>query len=197
MRFAIQVAVFAVLSMPGAALSQQQRARTEYGIGIDYRRQIGTLADSVDRRTGLAIRIQADVPWNSHFGWRIEGGYAQVQYKRNDPLGMTPINETNLELGGFMRAFPSADAKWRPYVIGGPIASLRASCDVDIAFGQSDVTTCGTGEDFLFGWGAGAGIRLANWVGGWSWFIEGKYLSKVTAANGGRLIAFSIGAAFQ
>ena len=180
-----------------SAAGAQQRAQTEYGIGIDYRRQLGTLADSVDRRKGLAIRIQADVPWNNHFGWRIEGGYAQVQYKRQDPLGMTPINETNLELGGFIRIFPSASAHLRPYLIAGPIASLRASCDIDIAFGQSDVTACGTGEDFLFGWSAGAGLRLANWVGGWHWFVESRYLSNVTAANGGKLLAFSIGAAFS
>jgi hypothetical protein len=195
MRLNIRSIVLAFICISSAAAAQ--RPRTEYGIGLDYRRQIGALPDSVDRRKGLAIRIQADIPWNNNFGWRIEGGYAQVQYKRQDPLGTTPINETNLELGGFIRAFHSATATWRPYVLVGPVASLRASCDIDIAFGQADVTACGTGEDFLFGWAAGIGIRRGNWVGGWHWFAESKLLTNVTAANGGRLIAFSIGAAFE
>jgi hypothetical protein len=195
MRFRIQSIALAMMLASSGVLAQ--RARTEYGIGIDYRYQLGALADSVDRRKGLAIRIQADVPWNSKLGWRIEGGYAQVQYERQDPLGRTPINETNIELGGFLRAFPSASAKWRPYVLAGPIASLRASCEHDIAFGQADMTACGTGEDFLFGWGAGAGIRLGSWVGGWNWFLESKYLSNMTAAGGGNLLAISIGATFQ
>ena len=195
MRFRIHSIALALLFGSSAVLAQ--RARTEYGIAIDYRRQLGALADSVDRRKGLAIRIQADVPWNDHFGWRIEGGYAQVQYKRQDPLGQTPINETNLELGGFLRAFPSASSRWRPYLVAGPIASLRASCENDIAFGQSDVMPCRTGEDFLFGWGAGGGVSLRNWVGGWNWFVESKYLSKMTAAGGGNLLAISFGATFQ
>jgi hypothetical protein len=195
MRFRIQSIAFALLLGSTAALGQ--RARTEYGLGLDYRRQLGSLPDSVDRRKGLAIRIQADVPWNNHFGWRIEGGYAQVQYKRQDPLGKTPINETNLELGGFIRAFPSATSKLRPYLLAGPIASLRASCDIDIAFGAADVTPCRTSEDFLFGWGAGAGISLRSWVGGWNWFVESKYLSNATAAGGGNLLAISIGATFE
>lgn len=195
MRLSIRSIILVLVCIPGVAAGQ--RARTEYGLGIEYRRQLGTLADSVDRRKGLAIRIQADVPWRHRVGWRIEGAYAQVQYDRQDPLGVTPINETNLELGGFVRIFPSATAKWRPYVLAGPVASLRASCDVDVAFGQADVTACGTGEDFLFGWGAGVGIRRGSWVGGWHWFAESKLLSNVTAANGGRLLTFSIGAAFE
>ena len=195
MRFRIQSIVLGLILASNAALGQ--RARTEYGLGIDYRRQLGTLADSVDRRKGLAIRIQVDVPWTHNFGWRVEGGYAQVQYKRQDPLGQTPINETNLELGGFIRAFPSATAKWRPYLVAGPMATLRASCENDIAFGQADVTPCETGEDFLFGWAAGAGLRLGNWVGGWNWFAESKYMSNVTAAGGGNLLSISIGATFQ
>jgi hypothetical protein len=194
MRFRTWSIALALLVPSSAAVAQ--RARTEYGIGLDYRRQLGTLADSVDRRKGLAIRIQADIPWNNHFGWRIEGGYAQVQYKRQDPLGMTPINETNIELGGFIRAFPSATATWRPYVVAGPMATLRASCENDIAFGQVNMTSCETGEDFLFGWAAGLGLRRGNWVGGWHWFVESRYLSNVTAAGGGSLLALSFGATF-
>ncbi len=196
MRLGFRTVVLSLVVI-ASGVGAQQRPRTEYGIGIEYRRQLGTLADSQDRRKGLAIRIQADVPWTNHFGWRVEGAYAQVQYKRQDPLGLTPINETNLELGGFIRAFPAAAARVRPYLIAGPMASLRASCETDIAFGQSDYQPCRTQDDFLFGWGAGAGVRLANWIGGWSWFLETKYLSKVTAAGGGNLIAISFGAAFE
>lgn len=195
MSYRIPSIALGLMLISSAALAQ--RARPEYGIGIDYRRQLGTLPDSVDRRKGLAIRIQVDVPWNNNFGWRVEGGYAQVQYKRQAPNGEVPINETNLELGGFLRAFPSAAAKWRPYVVGGPMATLRASCENDIAFGQADVTRCETGEDFLFGWAAGAGLRRREWVGGWNWFLESKYMSNVTAAGGGNLLSISIGATFQ
>ena len=59
------------------------------------------------------------------------------------------------------------------------------------------MTPCRTGEDFLFGWGAGAGISLRNWVGGWHWFMESKYLANATAAGGGNLLAISIGATFE
>jgi len=193
----LRIGSVALALLLGSSGVLAQRARTEYGLGIDYRRQLGTLPDSVDRRKGLAIRVQVDVPWNNYFGWRVEGGYAQVQYKRQDPLGRTPINETNLELGWFLRAFPSAAAKWRPYLLAGPTASLRASCDIDIAFGQVDVTPCRTEDDFLFGWSAGAGLSRRNWVGGWHWFVESKYVANATAAGGGNLFAISIGATFQ
>jgi hypothetical protein len=195
MRFRSQSILLAVLLISSA--SEAQRRRTEYGLGVDYRRQIGSLPESVDRRKGLAIRIQADVPWTNNFGWRVEGAYAQVQYKRQDPLGFTPINETNLELGGFIRAFPSATARWRPYLVAGPMATLRASCETDTAFGQADMMPCRTQDDFLFGWGAGLGVQRRDWLGGWHWFLESKLLSNVTAANGGRLLTISIGAAFE
>lgn len=196
MRSGIRFIVWSVatISAVHASDAQVRRSRTEYGLAIDYRRQLGTLPDSVDRRKGLAIRIQADQMFATHFGWRIEGGYAQVQYKRNDPLGQTPINETNIELGGFIRAFPVVRQQFRAYALAGPVASLRASCDVDTGFNQTDMTPCRTTDDYLVGWGAGGGLMLANWVGGWNWFVESKYLSNVTAAGGGNLIAISFGA---
>jgi hypothetical protein len=177
-----------------SSAAHAQRPRTEYGVAVEYRRQIGELEESLDRRKGLSIRIQADIPWNRHLGWRVEGSYAQVQYDRSDPLGVTPINETNLELGGFVRAFHNRNARLSPYLLAGPLATLRASCDVDNAFGMSDLTECGGGEDFLFGWGAGVGLRLANWIGGWGWFIESRLLGNVTSAAGGRMVTISLGA---
>ena len=81
MRLSIRSLVTAVSAVvlwatPGGA----QRSRNEFGVGIDWRRQLGAVPDSVERRTGLSIRLQGDIPWKRYVGFRVEGGYVQVKY---------------------------------------------------------------------------------------------------------------------
>jgi hypothetical protein len=182
----------AVLLAPSARA--QLRGRNEYALGLEWRTQVGALADTAERRNGLSIRIQGEIPWKKYVGWRVEGAYVQVKYTRTDLGEGTPITETDFELGGFARVSLRPKARWRPYIMGGPLGSLRGSCDISNAFGESGNVRCGEGEDILLGWGAGAGIKLTDWVGGWNWFLETRVLSNVTAVSGGRMFAISFGA---
>jgi hypothetical protein len=182
------------LAMFAAPAAAQMRPRTEFGVGLSWRRQLGTLPDSTDRRRGLGIRLQADIPWKPYVGWRVEGGYVQVKYDMVGPLDDIPITETDFELGGFVRLTLPKLSKPRPYIVAGAIGSLRGSCDISNAFGDAGSVRCAEGEDFLLGWGAGAGLQLREWVGGWHWFIETKYIANVVAAAGGKMITVSIGA---
>ena len=177
-----------------AATASAQRQRPLLGAALEWRKQIGELPDSADRRNGLAIRIQGDIPWKKYFGWRIEGAYVQMKYDRSDPNGPTPIRETDIELGGFLRVLQPGAGRVRLYMLGGPVLSLRGSCDISNAFSSTGTVRCGSGKTFSAGWAAGGGVRFPDALGGWTWFAEARVLSNVTAAQGGRLVAVSIGA---
>jgi hypothetical protein len=188
-------ATLALLSLSSAASAQ--RTRSEYGLAVEWRKQIGTVGDSSEgRRKGLSLRIHADVPWKRYFGWRLEGSYVQVDYNRVDALGSTPISETDFELGGYLRAFRAPALKTRPYLLAGAVGSIRGSCDLNNAFSGASSTNvrCNAGHDYLLGWAAGAGVRFPSWLGGWNWFVESRLLSNVTAARGGKLVVVSVGA---
>jgi hypothetical protein len=177
-----------------AGVAQAQRSRAELGIAVDWRGQMGAVEDSSDRRRGLSVRIQADIPWLRHASFRLEGSWVQVQYSRYDAIGAIPINETSYEVGGFVRGYRARTGLVRPYVLAGGVASYRASCEFDNPFGSSGFVSCGGGDDFLMGWGAGVGVKLVEWVGGWNWFAETRVLTNTTAAGGGNLLTISIGA---
>lgn len=177
-----------------AADAPAQRARAELGIGVDWRAQMGAVEDSSDRRRGLSVRLQADIPWFRYATLRVEGSWVQIQYDRYDALGPVPINETSYEVGGFVRGFRARTGLARPYVLAGGVVSYRASCEFDNPFGSSGFVSCGGGDDFLIGWGGGVGVKLVEWVGGWNWFAETRVLTKTTAAGGGNLLLISIGA---
>jgi hypothetical protein len=194
MRHKLRLIIPAVLLLSSTASAQRQR--TELGLGLDWRRQVGTLGDSTNRRKGLAIRIQGNVPWRRYLGFRLEGSYVQVQYDRLDPAAMngtTGISETNFEVGAALRAFIPVRETVRPYVLAGTILSVRASCDLTNAFASTGFIRCAPGEDFLIGWGAGGGVQFGNWLGV-KWFTEARLLGNLTAAAGGNLLAVSIGA---
>lgn len=189
----IGLRVVAVASVLAASVAGAQRPHTQLGLGLDWLRQTGSLPDSVDRRKGLAIRIQATVPWKRYVGFRVEGDYVQVQYKRAGDNGSIGISETNIALGGYLRAFIPRGESMHPYALAGSIISVRASCDLDNAFASTGFVRCQQGEDFLIGWGAGAGVQFGNWLGV-KWFTEMRIMGKSTAASGGNLLALSFGA---
>ena len=180
------------LACTGAAAAQT--ARPQYSAAIEFRGQVVTLGDSTVRKGGLAIRLLADGVWTRNTGWRIEGAYTQAQYNRKDPLGNTPINEYGLEIGGSVRAFTKVSGKWQPYLVGGSLLSLRGSCNVDNAFTQSDVISCGDGQTIRVGWVGGAGLRYKGGLAGWDFFLESRLLNNLTSNGGGRSLAIAFGA---
>jgi hypothetical protein len=189
----------ALLAAGEAGAQRQARTRPQFGGAIEWRSQIGTLPDSADRRTGLAIRILADGRWMPYVGWRFEGAYIQAQYDRAGAAGTTfGVNEDGYELGGFLRTTrpDSSSAKWIPYGIGGPILSLRGSCSLDNGFGSDNEIRCTDATTVRFGWAAGAGLRMRAGLGGWDWFLEGRVLGNVTSASGGKLVAIAFGASY-
>jgi hypothetical protein len=187
-------AVTAIVAGGVAAPAGAQRG-TQWAAAVEYRTQVGTLDTSADRRAGLALRAMVEGRWRRHVSWRLEGAYTQVQYDRNDPGGKTPITESGFETAGFVRGEIPTLSRWRVYGLGGLVASLRASCGIDNAFTAATVD-CGSGSEFLLGWGAGAGVRMMNGLAGWDLFAETRLLDKVTSAGGGKLITLAIGAAF-
>lgn len=179
----------------GDAVAQQRTARPQFGAAIEWRGQIGTLPDTLDRRTGLAIRLLADGPWMRYVGWRFEGAYIQAQYDRNVETGTIPVNESGYELGGFLRTLRSnSAAKWHPYAIGGGVLSLRGSCTLDNGFSYESEIRCADATTIRVGWAAGGGLRMRGGLGGWDWFAEARLIGNVTSVSGGRLVAIAFGA---
>lgn len=191
-------AVAGVMLGAGQAAAQA-RSRPQFGGAIEWRSQIGTIPDSTDRRTGLAIRVLADGKWKPYLGWRFEGAYIQAQYDRAGAAGTTfGVNEDGYEIGGFLRTTrpDSASAKWIPYGVGGPILSLRGACSLDNGFGSDNEIRCSDATTVRVGWAAGAGIRVRGGLGGWDWFLESRVLGNVTSASGGKLVAIGFGASY-
>src|SRR5688572_28767597 len=106
-----------------AAAQELRQPRPKFGAAIEWRSQMGSLPDTLDRRTGLAIRLFADGEWMRYLGWRFEGAYIQAQYDRTVETGTIPVNESGYELGGFVRTkrSPTSTARWTPYALGGGV----------------------------------------------------------------------------
>ena len=169
--------------------------RVQYGAAVEWRGQLGSPSPTSDRRSGLAARLLANGFLRRSTDWRVDLAYSQMQYDRRDEFGIIPINESGLELGGFLRQSLWTVGRARPYAVAGAIASLRMSCGVDTAFDASNIVECEGRDEFLLGWGAGLGART-EFIGGWDWFFEARVLGNVTSAAGGRLLAIGVGAAF-
>lgn len=169
--------------------------RVQLGGAIEWRGQLGSASESSERRSGLAARVMANGFLRRGTDWRVDGAFSQMQYDRRDELGTIPISESGIEVGGFIRQGVGAVRSARPYLLAGAIASLRMSCGVDSAFDLGSVVPCDGSDQFLIGWGVGAGAR-AEFIGGWDWFLEARLLANVTSAAGGRLLAIGVGAAF-
>jgi hypothetical protein len=127
--------------------------------------------------------------------WRGDFAYSQMQYDRHDEVGTIPINESGVELGGFLRQDVGMVSGWTPYVLAGAVGSFRMSCGVDSAFDVGNFVNCEGSDQLMVGWGAGTGARR-QFIGGWDWFLEARVLGHVTSAAGGNLLAIGIGAAF-
>ena len=183
------------LTAAGAA-AQPAKTRPQFGGAIEYRAQIGSIPDSLDRRTGLALRVVADGNWKPYLGWRFEGAFVQAHYDRTTSTGTFAVNEDGYELAGFLRTTRpnTPTTKWVPYAVGGPILSLRGACSLDNGFGSSSEIRCADATTVRLGWAAGGGIRMRSGLGGWDWFVESRIVGGVTSVNGGKLFAIAFGA---
>jgi hypothetical protein len=190
------VAVVVAAAVPGAAVpaTAQQRSRPTFLGAIEWRTQVGSVPDSLDRRTALALRLMADGTLARYAGWRAEGGYIQSRYERRADSVVVPISESGYEVGGYLRLGQQAGRKWLPYVLGGAVVSLRGSCNLDDGFNYDNPVRCGDATTIRLGWGAGAGVRMTGGLAGWDWFAEARVLNNVTSASGGRLFTIGFGA---
>ena len=182
-----------LMCVSAVALGAQRTPRPQYNFAVELRSQVGTPADSTTRRSAFAIRIFADGELSNVFGWRVEGAYTQADYNRIAPAGTVPINEFGVELGTSLRAV-SRVGRWRPYLVGGPIMSFRGSCNINSAFDQQNVISCGDGQTIRFGWNGGLGARYTSGLAGWDWFLETRMLGNLTSNGGGKSIAIEFGA---
>jgi hypothetical protein len=183
-----------LLLLAVCASAAHAQLRPRYGAAIEYRAQLNASSDSTKRHGGLAIRLMMDGAWTPVFGWRFEGAYTQAQYSRKYIDGTAPINEYGYEIGGSVRAQGRLAKLWRPYVVGGPVLSLRGSCSFDNAFDRGNVISCGDGNTIRFGWGAGAGVRYTGGIAGSDYMFETRVLGNLTSNGGGRSIAVAFGA---
>ena len=183
-----------LLLIAACASAASAQLRPRYGAAIEYRGQINASTDSTKRHGGLAIRLMIDGAWTPSIGWRVEGAYTQAQYNRKYVDGVAPINEYGYEIGGSLRALRRIGNLWRPYLVAGPLLSLRGSCSFDNAFDRGNVISCGDGNTIRVGWGAGAGIRYTGGIAGSDYMFEARMLGNLTSNGGGRSIAIAIGA---
>lgn len=187
-------ALGALLISTSDAQAQGPR-RVQWGVAAEWRGQLGSPPATTDRRSGLAARLVGQRSMREGLIGRVDFAYSQMQYDRRDELGTVPINESGLELGGFLRQDVGSIGESTPYLLAGAIASFRMSCGVDSAFDVGNFVNCEGSDQFLLGWGAGAGARR-QFIGGWDWFFEARVLGNVTSADGKNLLAIGIGAAF-
>jgi hypothetical protein len=174
--------------------AQAPRPRPRFGGAIEWRTQVGTVADSADRRTALALRILADGTLMPGLGWRAEGAYVQAQYDLTVETDKIPLTENGYELAGFLRLGRENGMKWLPYAVGGSILSLRGSCTLDNGFSYDSEVRCADATTIRVGWAAGAGVRFRGGLAGWDWFVESRMLGNVTSARGGQLFTIAFGA---
>ena len=194
MRFRCCLGLLCGAALASGASAQQKKTRPQFGGAVEWRTQVGTVADSADRRTGLALRFVADGGWMPYLGWRAEGAYIQAQYERRIEGGTVPLNESGYEIAGFVRAGRLTAGKWVPYAMGGSILSLRGTCSLDNGFSYDSEVRCEDATTIRVGWGAGAGVRYRGGMAGWDFFMETRFISGVTSASGGKLFAISFGA---
>lgn len=168
-------------------------AAAQVGGTLGVRVPSGTERDANDSdRTGIEARLTYDRDLTPALGWRAELAYNQMQYQRTADTLRFRVSENGFELGLSLRGELRQGAFSGVYGMVGPIASFRALCGSSGRFDQNGRVVCDAGETSLFGVAAGLGYRWQSSQRR-DMSFEVRYLSNVTAAQGGNLLAVSIG----
>ena len=143
-------------------------------------------------RSGVELRGFYDHAIADRFGVRMELGYNQMAYRRQDPMERYRVNENGFEMGVLAR-LPFSIAGESLYATGGPIASFRSACGVDSLFDSNGRVPCGEGDTTLLGWSAGIGVRGVLPDQSLRWIAEARILDGVTSGAGSSVVSLSVG----
>ena len=143
-------------------------------------------------RNGYEARLTYDREISASFGWRAEVGYNQMQFQRDADTLRFKVSENGFEVGASLRGELRRGAFTGIYGMAGPMVSFRALCGSSGRFDSNGRVVCDEGETSLVGWSAGVGYRWPTSETREMSF-EVRYLDNVTAAQGGNLLAVSIG----
>ena len=179
-------AVFTLALSPVAAQAQ-------IGGAFGFRTATGTESNaSNSERKGYEARLTYDREFSARWGWRAEAGYNQMQFQRTADTLRFQVSENGFEVALQGRFELRDGALSGMYGVAGPVASFRALCGSSGRFDSNGRVVCNEGETFLAGYALAAGYR---WVSSElrEMSLEVRYLDGVTAAQGGSLLAISVG----
>ena len=182
----------AMLAM-GAEGFAPRTAHAQFGVAAGFRTVSGAESNAANsERSGYEGRLIYDREFTQRFGWRAEIGYNQMQFQRTDDTLRFQVSENGFELLLQGRLEVRDGALTGIYAAAGPVASFRALCGSSGRFDSNGRVACDEGEKFLAGYAMTAGYRWASSERREMSF-EVRYLGNVTAAQGGNLLAISIG----
>jgi hypothetical protein len=168
-------------------------AGAQFGGALGFRVPTGTESNARNsERTGYEARLTYDREFSTHFGWRVDFAYDQMQYQRDADSVRFKVSENGFEIGASLRGELRQGAFTGVYGMAGPLVSFRALCGSSGRFDPNGRVVCDEGETSLVGWAAGVGYRWPTSETREMSF-EVRYLDNVTAAQGGSLLAVSIG----
>lgn len=168
-------------------------ASAQFGGAIGFRVPTGAESNARNsERSGYDARLTYDRELTANFGWRVDLTYDQMQYQRDADTVRFKVSENGFEIGASLRGELRQGAFTGIYGMAGPLVSFRALCGSSGRFDQNGRVVCDEGETSLVGWAAGVGYRWPTSETREMSF-EVRYLDNVTAAQGGSLLAVSIG----
>ena len=164
--------------MSAAAVPASAQARGYVGLGGGLSIPTGDFGDSF-KMGWLGQLIAGITAPSGRFGGRIDGMYARHSLDDVDE-GSTTMLGAN---GDLVFSPGSADARVRPYLLGG-VGFYNVKGEVgDVEFdGVTD-----------FAYNFGAGIRFGGGGGRMSFFVEGRYISIQTEGSSTGFIPISVG----
>lgn len=168
-------------------------AAAQLGVAAGFRVPTGEESNARNsERSGYDARLTYDREFRANFGWRVELAYNQMQYQRDADTVRFKVSENGIELGASLRGELRQGAFTGVYGMAGPLASFRALCGSSGRFDQNGRVVCDEGETSLIGYAVGVGYRWPTSETREMSF-EVRYLDNVTAAQGGSILAVSIG----
>ncbi len=168
-------------------------AQAQIGGAFGIRTATGTESNAANSaRTGYEGRLTYDREFTARLGWRAELGYNQMQFQRTDDTLRFQVSENGFELLLQARVELRDGALSGVYAAAGPVASFRALCGSSGRFDSNGRVVCNEGETFLAGYAITTGYRWTSSERR-EMSLEVRYLGNVTAAQGGSLLAISIG----
>ncbi len=168
-------------------------AQAQVGVAVGYRTVSGAESNAANsERSGYEGRLIYDHDFTPLLGLRAEVGYNQMQFQRTDDTLRFQVSENGFEVLLQGRVEVRDGALSGVYGAAGPVASFRALCGSSGRFDSNGRVACDEGETFLAGYVLTAGYRWASSEQREMSF-EVRYLGNVTAAQGGNLLALSVG----